>query len=106
MLRKDHGFFNNFLLEFSRPEADNPRFLGNNQGNADYAPAYAMGNIAMQRRRFKQILSFPDRLSKKVARLGDEAKRLPHRPERDSVSKASRPHRQVGVVVAASISPS
>ena len=32
----------------------------------------------MQRRRFKHILSFPDRLAEEAERLRAEAERLPH----------------------------
>lgn len=44
----------------------------------------------MQRRRFKQILTFPDRLANEAARLRDEAERLPQGPERDELLKKAR----------------
>ena len=37
----------------------------------------------MQRRRFKQILTFPERLDQEAERLRKEADKLPHGPERD-----------------------
>ena len=37
----------------------------------------------MQRRRFKHILSFPDRLAEDAERLRAEAERLPHGHEQD-----------------------
>jgi hypothetical protein len=37
----------------------------------------------MQRRRFKHILSFPDRLAEEAERLRAEAEKLPHGHERD-----------------------
>ena len=37
----------------------------------------------MQRRRFKHILSFPDRLAEEAERLRADAEKLPHGHERD-----------------------
>ena len=37
----------------------------------------------MQRRRFKHVLSFPDRLANESERLREEAEKLPHGPERE-----------------------
>jgi hypothetical protein len=39
----------------------------------------------MQRRRFKQILTFPGRLANEAARLRQEADKLPEGPERASL---------------------
>jgi hypothetical protein len=44
----------------------------------------------MQRRRFKQVLTFPDRLANEAARLRDEADKLPPGPERDLLLKKAR----------------
>lgn len=41
----------------------------------------------MQRRRFKQILTFPDRLANEAARLRDEAERLPQGRSATSFSR-------------------
>ena len=42
----------------------------------------------MQRRRFKHILSFPDRLAEEAERLRAEAEKLPHGRERDLLLKS------------------
>ena len=44
----------------------------------------------MQRRRFKNILTFPDRLSKEAERLKQEAGTKPPGPERDEVLRKAR----------------
>jgi hypothetical protein len=44
----------------------------------------------MQRRRFKQILSFPDRLAQKAERLREEAKKMPHGKEREELLRKAR----------------
>jgi hypothetical protein len=44
----------------------------------------------MQRRRFKNVISFPDRLASEAARLREEAEALPHGPERDALLKKAR----------------
>ena len=44
----------------------------------------------MQRRRFKQILSFPERLSQEAKRLRVEAEKLPHGTERDEFLRKAR----------------
>jgi hypothetical protein len=44
----------------------------------------------MQRRRFKNVFSFPDRLAKEADRLRVEAEVLPHGPERDELLKKAR----------------
>jgi hypothetical protein len=44
----------------------------------------------MQRRRFKNVLSFPDRLANEANRLREEAEALPHGPERDALLKRAR----------------
>jgi hypothetical protein len=44
----------------------------------------------MQRRRFKNVLSFPDRLANEAVRLREEAEALPHGPERDALLKKAR----------------
>jgi hypothetical protein len=44
----------------------------------------------MQRRRFKNILTFPERLDQEVARLRTEAEKLPHGPERDQLLRKAR----------------
>jgi hypothetical protein len=44
----------------------------------------------MQRRRFKHILSFPDRLAEEAERLRAEAKKLPHGHERDLLLREAR----------------
>jgi hypothetical protein len=44
----------------------------------------------MQRRRFKNILSFPDRLANEAERLRKEAEAIPHGPERDALQKKAR----------------
>ena len=44
----------------------------------------------MQRRRFKNVLSFPDRLTNESNRLREQAEALPHGPERDALLKKAR----------------
>jgi hypothetical protein len=44
----------------------------------------------MQRRRFKNILTFPDRLSKEADRLKQEAETKPRGPERDELLRKAR----------------
>jgi hypothetical protein len=44
----------------------------------------------MQRRRFKNVLSFPDRLNQEAQRLREEAKKMPHGTERDALLKKAR----------------
>jgi hypothetical protein len=44
----------------------------------------------MQRRRFKQILSFPDRLAHEAERLREEAKKMPHGKEREELLRKAR----------------
>jgi hypothetical protein len=44
----------------------------------------------MQRRRFANILSFPDRLANEADRLRKEAEAVPHGPERDALLKKAR----------------
>ncbi|MEH2561125.1 hypothetical protein [Bradyrhizobium sp. AZCC 2289] len=44
----------------------------------------------MQRRRFKNILSFPDRLSKEAERLREEADKLPPGQEREILLRKAR----------------
>jgi hypothetical protein len=44
----------------------------------------------MQRRRFKNVLSFPDRLANEVNRLRKEAEALAPGPERDALLKKAR----------------
>jgi hypothetical protein len=44
----------------------------------------------MQRRRFKNVLSFPNRLANEAERLREEAEALPHGPERDALQKKAR----------------
>jgi len=44
----------------------------------------------MQRRRFKHILSFPDRLAEEAERLHAEAEKLPHGHERDLLLRKAR----------------
>jgi hypothetical protein len=44
----------------------------------------------MQRRRFKGVLSFPDRLADEREYLREEAEKLPHGPERETLSRKVR----------------
>ena len=44
----------------------------------------------MQRRRFKHILSFPDRLAQEAERLREEAEKLPPGQERDMLIRKVR----------------
>ena len=44
----------------------------------------------MQRRRFKDILTFPERLDQEAKRLRAEAEKLPHGPERDVLLRKAR----------------
>jgi hypothetical protein len=44
----------------------------------------------MQRRRFKNTLSFPDRLDQEAERLRAEAEKLPHGTERDMLLRKAR----------------
>ena len=47
----------------------------------------------MQRRRFKHILSFPDRLAEEAERLRAEAEKLPQGQERDLRLRKARANR-------------
>jgi hypothetical protein len=44
----------------------------------------------MQRRRYKNILTFPERLDQEVKRLRIEAEKLPHGSERDQLLRKAR----------------
>ena len=44
----------------------------------------------MQRRRFEQTLSFPDRLTQEAERLREEAEKLPHGEEREALLRKAR----------------
>jgi len=44
----------------------------------------------MQRRRFKHVLSFPDRLANESERLREEAEKLPHGREREILLRKAR----------------
>jgi hypothetical protein len=44
----------------------------------------------MQRRRFKNILTFPDRLANEAERLREEAETKPPGPERDALLRKAR----------------
>jgi hypothetical protein len=44
----------------------------------------------MQRRRFKHVLSCPDRLANKSERLREEAEKLPDGPEREILLRKAR----------------
>jgi hypothetical protein len=44
----------------------------------------------MQRRRFKNILTFPDRLANEAERLREKAKTKPPGPERDALLRKAR----------------
>jgi hypothetical protein len=44
----------------------------------------------MQRRRFKNTLSFPERLDREAERLRTEAEKLPHGSERDMLLRKAR----------------
>jgi hypothetical protein len=44
----------------------------------------------MQRRRFKHILSFPERLGQEAERLRAEAEKLPQGTERDELLRKAR----------------
>jgi hypothetical protein len=44
----------------------------------------------MQRRRFKNILTFPERLDQEAKRLRTEAEKLPHGHERDRLLRKAR----------------
>ena len=44
----------------------------------------------MQRRRFKNILTFPERLDQEAKRLRTEAEKLPHGSERDELLRRAR----------------
>jgi hypothetical protein len=44
----------------------------------------------MQRRRFKNTLTFPDRLANEVERLREEAETKPPGPERDALLRKAR----------------
>jgi hypothetical protein len=45
---------------------------------------------AMQRRRFKNVLSFPDRLTQEAERLRAEAEKLPPGTERHDLERKAR----------------
>jgi hypothetical protein len=44
----------------------------------------------MQRRRYKTILTFPQRLDQEAKRLRTEAEKLPHGSERDQILRKAR----------------
>jgi hypothetical protein len=44
----------------------------------------------MQRRRFKNIRTLPERLDQEVKRLREEAEKLPHGGERDQLLRKAR----------------
>jgi hypothetical protein len=44
----------------------------------------------MQRRRYKSILTFPERLDQEAKRLRIEAEKLPHGTERDQLLRKAR----------------
>ncbi|HEV7217862.1 MAG TPA: hypothetical protein VGN39_03225 [Terriglobales bacterium] len=44
----------------------------------------------MQRRRFKNMLTFPERLDQEAKRLRIEAEKLPHGSERDQLLRKAR----------------
>jgi hypothetical protein len=44
----------------------------------------------MQRRRFKNVLTFPDRLDLEAKRLRQEAEKVPHGHERDQLLRKAR----------------
>ena len=44
----------------------------------------------MQRRRFRNVLSFPDRLAQEAERLRAEAEKLPQGAERDILERKAR----------------
>ena len=44
----------------------------------------------MQRRRFKNILTFPERLEQEITRLRTEADKLPHGTEREELLRKAR----------------
>jgi hypothetical protein len=44
----------------------------------------------MQRRRFKNIWSIPDRLAEEAERLREEAEKLPHGKERETLLRKAR----------------
>jgi hypothetical protein len=44
----------------------------------------------MQRRRFKHVLSFPDRLANEGECLREEAEKLRHGPERETLLRKAR----------------
>jgi hypothetical protein len=57
--------------------------------NANCAPASHWSGT-MQQRRFKHILSFPDRLAEEGERLRAEAEKLPRGHERDLLLRKAR----------------
>jgi hypothetical protein len=59
--------------------------------NADSAPAFHKEwSSAMQRRRFKNTLTFPDRLAKEAKRFRQEAESKPPGQERDDLLRKAR----------------
>ena len=44
----------------------------------------------MQRRRFKNILTFPERLDQEAKQLRTEAEKMPHGAERDELLRKAR----------------
>ena len=54
-----------------------------------WAPAYAKG-LGMQRRRYKNTLTFPDRLAKEADRFRQEAEAKPPGQERDELLRKAR----------------
>jgi hypothetical protein len=59
--------------------------------NADRAPAIlAEWSSAMQRRRFKDVMSFPGDLSQEAERLRAEAENLPPGTERHDLERRAR----------------
>jgi hypothetical protein len=72
-----------------------PVWLRDFSGNRAVISAFLTGADShgagsMQRRRFKNVLSFPDRLANEAGRLRKEAEALVHGPERDALLKKAR----------------
>jgi hypothetical protein len=56
-----------------------------------FLPGHAKSwSQTMQRRRFKHVLSFPDRLANEAERFREEAEKLPHGPERENFLRKAR----------------
>jgi len=58
--------------------------------NAGRAPANLAWSSAMQRRRFKHVVSFPDDLTREAERLRAEAEKLPPGTERHDLEHEAR----------------